>query len=360
MPHGDDLDERFNELVAQIEDEERRRMRASAVKGAKEARRTARRRRQDRLSPSERLSAYEHAPRRKVGRAWIAMATITAVIAAAGLVLTFRPDLLAPSDFSRRYTGYSPADGSIPEDTMPVIEETPPQEADVTRDPFAGSPAESWAEGAAGFTMPEPRALGGLSKKDVLKGLERTRKLLVAAYLDKKTLLGRDPDAFAQLLDREQRGWFRDELNDAKHPTRHFVNSFAPGTAELITDVIKVKGRVTLGTFEEDGLRGVEVKLNHVVVYAVHRPGRPDTAVRVVTQPSGSVRLWHDSGRLVVWVQGWVASATPAHCGIDDGYIHPFYEDSPLDGVTPTGVPADPYVLEEPDGGHGCSASQDT
>ncbi|MFG1701664.1 hypothetical protein ACFLIM_00600 [Nonomuraea sp. M3C6] len=347
MPHGDDLDERFNALVSQIDAEEQRRMRADAKRGARE-RRTDRS--DARLSTAARP---ETGPPRRVGRAWLAMATITALIAAAGVVVMFRPDLLAPS-------------GAVPEETTPVVamaEETTPVVAAPAEvvSPFAGSPAEDYADGIDGFVLPEAKALGGLSKKDVAKGLERTRELLAAAYLDKKTLLGGDPDAFAKLLDREQRDWFRDDLDDSKEPNRPMVNSFAPKTAELTTEVIKVRGQATLGTFREDGLRGVEVKLNHLVVYAVHRPGQPATTVRLVTHPTGSVQLYRESGRLVVWVDGWGASATPARCDVEDGFIHPYYEDSPEDKVGATGPPSDPYVLDdEPSSDDGCEASQGT
>ncbi|MEV4219785.1 hypothetical protein [Nonomuraea sp. NPDC049725] len=68
MPYGDDLDARFNELVAQIGADERRRMRAAASKAAGEP------------HPGRRL--------------WLAAAAVLAVIAAAGLVVAFRPDLL--------------------------------------------------------------------------------------------------------------------------------------------------------------------------------------------------------------------------------------------------------------------------
>ncbi|MEO3889013.1 hypothetical protein [Nonomuraea sp. B5E05] len=53
--------------------------------------------------------------------------------------------------------------------------------------------------------------------------------------------------------------------------------------------------------------------------------------------------------------------ATPARCDVDDGHIHPVYIDSPAGRVPPTGVPTDPYALEDiPSGDGGCEASQPT
>ncbi|MBF8192203.1 hypothetical protein ITP53_42300 [Nonomuraea sp. K274] len=338
MPHGDDLDARFDALVGQIDAEQRRRMRAAAKSGARAARRDPS---DQRPSPVPGQDGPWAEPPRRGGRTWLAIAAITALIAAAGVAVTVRPDLLAGG-------------GPVPEETMPVL-----AAPILAADPFAGSPAADYADGVKGFVMPEAKALGGLSKEDVAKGLERTRDLLAAAYLDEKTLLGGYPDAFVKALDQQQRGWFRDGLDDAEGPTRNLVNSLAPKTAELITDVIKVKGEVTLGTFEEDGWRGVEVTLNHLIVYALQRPGQPRTATRLVTHSSGRVHLYRDSDRLIVWVEELGASATPARCDVEDGFIHPYYEDSAPDEVVVSGPPSDPYVLED-EPGDGCEASQST
>ncbi|MGV9382625.1 hypothetical protein ACWDRB_42895 [Nonomuraea sp. NPDC003707] len=365
MPHGDDLDARFNELVAQIDEEQQRRMRAAAVKGAKEQRRTDRLARRE--SRSARLSGesggygdYGSEPRRRIGRAWIAMAVITSLITAAGVIVTFRPDLLtsgvvvddppAPIAEPAVEPAGNPADEAAGEPTEGASEEP--------ASPFAGSPAEKYAEGAAGFALPEAKALGGLSKKDVARGLKLTRELMAAAFLDKKALLGGKPSAFTKLLSPDQRDWFLRDMKKHKGSAA-FVIQFAKGTAEFSTDVIKVHGRVELGTFKDRWRRGVELKLNHIVVYAVHRPGRPDTTIRVVAHPKGRVWLYREEGRLVAWPLRWGASSTPASCDTRDGFIHPVYEDSPRGTVAPTGAPVDPYELEEDDS-EGCAATQGT
>ncbi|MFB9624531.1 hypothetical protein [Nonomuraea helvata] len=368
MPHGDDLDARFNELVAQIDEEQQRRMRAAAVKGAKEQRRT------DRLQRRSRLSGpYESgtAPRRRVGRAWIAMAVITGLIAAAGVVVTFRPDLLTPSGAvpedpavaapSLRLT-VGPAEGPAEDSAEDSDEDSDEEQADGGGEeppsPFAGSPAEQYADGVAGFVMPEAKALGGLSKKDVTKGLKRTRELLAAAFLDKKTLMGGKPSAFAELLPAELRADFLDNIQHNDEGALGYVMRFARGTA-LSTDVVKVHGRATLSTFKEDDRHGVKVKLNHLVVYALQRPGRPETTIRLVAHSIGDVLLYRESGDLVVWPTGWGPSTTPSSCDTHDAFVHPVYEDSPSGKVTPTGLPKDPYEQEE-DEGTGCTAAQPT
>ncbi|MET8988379.1 hypothetical protein ABZW49_23275 [Nonomuraea wenchangensis] len=355
MPHGDDLDQRFNELVGQIDDAERRRMRAEATRAAKEAR-NRRPPRQERGRRTRSSGSESFGPPTRPRRWGRALVVLSAVVAAAGLVVTYRPDLLMPGGTAGEGTATSPPT-AIGEATGEIGETA--ATADPSRDPFAGSPAEHYAEGVKGFVLPEAKAMGGLSEKDVAKGLKRTRELLAAAYLDEKTLLGGAPDAFAKLLEPRQRRRFEDGLDD-RRTTRVYVTSLAKGTAELATEVIKVKGRITLGAFRRDGRRGVEAKLNHLIIYAVRRPGRPDTTIRLATHPTGSVLMYRDGGRLVVAPRNWSAAATPARCGFDDGYIHPVYDDTPGTDSKGTGPILDPYDLDEPRKHGTCRRSKHT
>ncbi|UBU16713.1 hypothetical protein [Nonomuraea gerenzanensis] len=380
MPNGDDLDQRFNELVAQIDAEQRRKMRAAAKKGAKESRR-ARGGDAGRLGRDGDRAGWERpgwdstvwdatpaAPerRRRMGRAWLVLAGLTAVLAAASAVVALRPDLLVP-------------EGAVPEETMPVAaplasqsaaapagggpvpEETQPVQPD-PQGPFAGSPAEGWAEGIAGFAMPEAKAIGGLSKKDVAAGMERTRKLLAAAHLDRETLMGGEPKAFMKLLHPEERSWFKKHLNrGGRKSTRGWVTSFAPKTAEQASDVIKVHGRTKLASFRKNGYSGAKLEINYIVVHAVQRPGQPRTVIRLATHERGTVLLYREAGALVTWIERWGGSAAPARCDVKDAYIHPYYADSVPDAEVPRGGPAvDPYDLDAPEGKGECRTSAGT
>lgn len=355
MPHGDDLEKRFNELVAQIDAEERRKMRASAKKEARAGRRSPSKlpARQAGRSPDGWTDHLGRPPRR-IGRAWLAMATITALICAAGLVVTLRPDLLAPS-------------GAIPEETMPVEPDLQAEEPEAVETvqavetaenaepvetpaagPFEGSRAEDWAEGVDGFVMPKAKALGGLSKKDVAKGLARARELLAAAYLDRRTLMGAKPAPFIKLLHPDQRSWFRKNLDGGrKGTTRSWVLSFAPKTAEQATDVIKVHGRAKLSAFKKGRITGAKLETNHLIVYAIQRPGQPATMTRLVKHHLGTVLMYRDARGAITWITDWGGSVTPARCDVrEDGYVHPMYRDSVPDAERPTGTPIDPYDLD--------------
>jgi hypothetical protein len=352
MPNGDDLDARFNELVAQIDEDERRRMRTAATRGARAPR-----------------SDKATRPRR-AGRGLLAAGLVAAVIGGATVIVAARPDLLTPQAGSP---------GPVPEETQPVMAAPAPEPTgteaaavgeETAADPFAGSPAEKYAEGAAGFVLPKAKALGGLSKKDVAKALDHTRRLMTAAFLDRKTLMGGKPKAFMKLLDREQRVWYQKNLDLKKKgkddfDSRGWVTSFAPKTAELSTDVIKVNGSTTVAKARKSGRSGAEVKLNYLVVYAVNRPGQPATTIRLVTHPVGSVFAYREAGELVLWLNDWGSSSTPARCDVDDSFIHPSYDDSAPDAVNPSGPPSNPYDLEEERNGKkddedGCRASDPT
>jgi hypothetical protein len=349
MSDGDDLDTRFNELVAQMDAGERRRMEAAAGR---------------RVRPPTTPSSG-----RRGRRLLLAAGLVFAVIGAGGVVVTLRPELLAALATPARRSGL------VPEESMPVpaspsgvdpsdLEAKQPEGIRAGVRIFQGTPAEKYATGSAGLVMPKAKALGGLSEKDVATALKRARALASAAWLDRPTLAGGKPAAFMKLIHPAQLPWFRQDLDLRKETkdhwnTRSMVNSFAPKTAEFVTGDIKVSGSTTLGTFTKKGIRGVEVKLHYLVVYAVQRPGQPDTAIRLVTRNSGSVLTYREGGELVVWLGSWGGERTPAYCALD-GFIHPMYRGSAPVTVTP-GPLFDPYdqdaeVAQDP----GCGASKKT
>ncbi|NRQ40571.1 hypothetical protein HII36_53510 [Nonomuraea sp. NN258] len=368
MLNGDDLDARFNELVSQIDAEEQRRMRAAAGKEARKARaeqpRPERGRGRGRGGPGGlddggRGSAHPRRPRRIL----LVLTTAFAVAAAGGLVVTYRPDLLAAG----REPGTTQAgrtSGAIPEETTPVTggpdlpEPTDAAAAAPTADLFADSPARDYADGIAGFVMPKAAAVGGLSKKDVAAGLKRVRDLFAAAHLDRKALLGGPPTAYAELLHPDQARWFRKDVKK-KPGVRGMVHSFAPKTAELVTDVIKVHGTTKVSPFRRDGLTGALVRTNYLIVYGIQRPGQPATAMRLVAHHRGRLEIFRRGDELITWVVRGDSSRTPARCDIKDGYIHPFYDDSAPSTVSPTGAPQNPYDLDRPES-KGCNRSTGT
>ncbi|MER7499926.1 hypothetical protein AB0L05_35300 [Nonomuraea pusilla] len=331
MPYGDDLDARFNELISQFSEEEQRRMRAAAVKGARPPRNAG-----GGARPPG--TGREGGPQRRTGRLWVALALMCTVLAASGIVVAFRPDLLSPMPARPAATATAATPVAVPERLV---------------NPFAGSPAQSYAEGVAGFVMPKAEAVGGLPEKQVAAGLKRTRALLAAAFLDRKTIAGGRPSAFMKLLHPDERSIFAKRL-DRKGgkrggDTRGWVTSLAPGSAELATDVIKVTSKATLAPFKEPGHAGAKVTTRFVVVYGVRRPGDAGSTMRLVVHGRATMLIYRARGDLVVWATDWSRGAAPSRCGAPDRFIHPVFPQARQGEPRPTGAPLDPYDLDAPE-----------
>ena len=89
----------------------------------------------------------------------------------------------------------------------------PPDPLGPPADPFTGTPADHWADGAAGIVLPAAEPIGPYTKSQVEYAYQTTRAMLVAAELDKQTLLGGAPTAFADVLNGPQRAGFLNGLN---------------------------------------------------------------------------------------------------------------------------------------------------
>lgn len=256
-------------------------------------------------------------------------------------------------------------------DTSPV---RPPSPVGPPADPFAGTPADPWADGAAGIVIPAARPAGPFSRDQVKLAYLTTRKLLIAANLDMQTLLGGRPTAFAGLLTSEQRVQFLNGLDkkglDKKGfplSTRTWVQSFPPGAAELIGHVIKVHGTMhAKAAVDANGRPELEIDVEYHFVYPIQPPHDPASWMRIVTEDSGAVEFGNWEGAATTF-EPWVEfnlSPAGALCGTADGYQHPDYPDDPAvhSTVTPTGTPVDPYAPrpQQPPGSASCLASTAT
>ena len=115
-----------------------------------------------------------------------------------------------------------------------------------------------------------------------------TTRLLIAAALDRPTLMGGSPDASARAAGPDEQAYFVGNLDnaDVERRTRSWLVTFAPNTAELVGATVKVNGQM---------------------------------------------------------------SAHPAEGGVRGGFIHPAYGDSAPEKVTPSGTPLDPYDRSRPE-----------
>jgi hypothetical protein len=233
----------------------------------------------------------------------------------------------------------------VPE-KRPALAEVDPQH------PFAGSPAQRYANGAAGIVPPKAKAVRGFSAKDVATAYKRAKKLLVAAHLDRPTLAGGRPDAFIRQLDADQRKEFVKDLDsrDESKNTRVWVTSFAPGQAELVGDVIKVNGSmraVSTKSYLAEGGRELEIRYEYRLVYAVRKPGDPNKITRVLVHEKGvySFYRFFAEEKGYFSIDGGTTSIAGAKCESTDGYVHPEYEPTEVteeEAVDPYAANADP------------------
>jgi hypothetical protein len=254
----------------------------------------------------------------------------------------------------------APAMSGLASGTGKVV---PPNPLGPPADPFAGTPADHWANGAAGIVLPSAAALGPYSKAQVQYAFQTTRQLLIAAYLDKQTLLGGAPTAFASLLTSKQRAQFLNGLNTAgldkqglPLSTRTWLLSFPPGDAQLIGSVIKVHGSMHAKAFKDSsGNDQLHVYLDYLFVYPVEPPHRAADWTRVVDEAQGEVDFasWQGVATpFAPWVV-WGGRISGADCGTPDGYQHPAYPVQVETGpsATPTGTAIDPYAMGQTDSG---------
>src|SRR5690606_28428425 len=87
----------------------------------------------------------------------------------------------------------------------PAPSGTPTPGGAETASPFAGTPAEHFAEGEAGIVLPAAEPVGDFTAEEVAEALEQVRQALIAARLDETMLVDHNPEKFLSLLAPDQR-----------------------------------------------------------------------------------------------------------------------------------------------------------
>jgi hypothetical protein len=362
----DDVDARFEALIAQFDKDEIRRL-------TEEAEGLAR-------NPAEDPGRPEVTPRRRFDRRGalpIVVIVLSGLVVLLGLVISLSPDMLGapgPGDTPSPRYGEVPTLARAGPVLTPIVAGGAEQELPRLADPFTGSPAAAFADGEAGLVMPAAEAAGGLTEEEVGAALTRVRRLLAAAYLDPATLRGRKPDAFVKSLDPGQRKWFTRHLDKAgTSDTRTWVFSLDPRTAEPNGDTVKVAGETTVAAARKGagaaakGRRGVTIKADYLFVYAVRPPGDQVTTLRVVAHYTVRISAYRDDGRLVIRVDGVTRSTFGTRCDVrgaaGDGFVRPDLpgHPAPPKETAPSSTPIDPYDRRENEAGrHACRPATGT
>ncbi|MBB5117860.1 membrane protein [Streptomyces eurocidicus] len=258
------------------------------------------------------------------------------------------------------------ADDDSPQAARPT--RVPPAEAagrPTVDEPFRGSPAASWASGAAGITVPKAEAVGWMSAAEVERALTGSRDFLVESGLDRGVLRGERPEKAIARINPRQKD-VQDLLGTAfrtpseKNDPLLLFSRFQPSRARLVGDVVKTRGRLTY----REGERGaLQVTADVTFVYPVTRAdaGGGDEIVRTIVRRE-LVLSWDDPGKVstepgTFSIVSYKYDMTNGGCGAPTGYFTPpFGTDRRADGA---GTEIDPYDRSTPVGrnessGDGC------
>ncbi|MFG2712645.1 hypothetical protein ACGFX2_19140 [Streptomyces goshikiensis] len=278
-----------------------------------------------------------------------------AIVLIAGLALVaLRPELVID-----RITGKTQAREDARNAPVPPVESVRPTAAPeaaqpdrpTLKEPFRGSPALQWADGAAGIEVPAAAAAGGMSKEQVAAALDQAKRFLVAANLDPAVLRGERPEAVLKLLDPQGEQDRRLLEKALARPTAEqdpiwLVTRFPAAEVRLATDVVKTRGRMTF----EGGKPGeVKVSLDYTFAYALTKaaPGSEEVT-RTIVRRQFALYL-RDPARWRETTEGTLQLGDSSHeygnarCGVHDGYLHPSFPTDGPDEVAPSGAPVDPY-----------------
>ncbi|MEV7062290.1 hypothetical protein AB0N97_05755 [Streptomyces collinus] len=283
-------------------------------------------------------------------------------LAAAVALVALKPSLLPGDPFGTGESGAAEASPLPDETAAPTAAPgaSDPETPTVDR-PFAGSPAERWADGEAGIVLPEAKAVGAVSEGRVEEALKLTKKLLVGANLDPRTVRGARPTAALSVLDPKQPELLDDLDTGLRSPSDEhdpvtLFSRFDPDEVRPAGDVIKTRGRMT---FKKGTQGGVAVRADYTFVYPVVRADGPTEVARTIVRRVLDVEL-ADPGRYEVTpgrllLMNYDQEIGNSSCFVDDGYLHPEFPSSKSAGPDPSGPATDPYdrsrELERGDGG---------
>ncbi|MER0447771.1 hypothetical protein ABR738_25015 [Streptomyces sp. Edi4] len=244
-----------------------------------------------------------------------------------------------------------PAETAAPTGAPPSFDPDRP----TLKEPFRGSPAIQYADGAAGIEVPEVTAVGGLPKERIAAAFADARALLIDTNLNPATLRGERPEAALGLIDPLEKQTV-DHLTtsldrpDKDHDPLTFVTRFDPKEVALVGNVVKTRGRMTLDARPGGG---AVVHADYTFVYPLVKaaPGSTDVA-RTIVRRTLDVKVLDPtvtkSTKGKLWIGEHQVDIANTACGVSDGYAHPQFEGTPRTGAEPSGPAVDPYNRSGP------------
>jgi len=276
------------------------------------------------------------------------------VLLAAGLLVVALNPSRALSWLPGSSSGSSSSDSATlpPETAQPTTapsEETFP-DTPTLAEPFLGSPAAQYADGAAGIVLPKAKPVGRMTLNQVDFALRKTKAFLVDSNLDPATLRGARPETAISLIEPRQSDWHH-EVDAAfskpgkKQDPLWYATRFDPSELKLAGDIVKVRGHMT---FKEGKQGSVAVHADYTFVYPFAKADSGSTEVsrtiirRVLDiQVLDPARYRVTAGKLtlVSYDQDIANSA----CFVYDGFLHPQFDSDATSASPGTGPTTDPY-----------------
>lgn len=296
------------------------------------------------MTPGSRptLTVLEGGKKRSVWRRNVAWALLAAIITGlviglpklfhrssddAGTKTNGQTAYVTPQSTGQASTGPA-ALGAPPASAAAEASSTAPTSA--VTDPFAGSPAADYANGADGIVLPQSGGVGGYSAKQVADAMAQAKQFLVVANLDSDVLMGASPDRLIQMMDPKEslRGWLANSLKhpDEKDDPTNFVTRFAKAETKLASPTVKVHGSMAPGVDKNGNLK---VSADYLFVYGVEAADGSGDPTREVVRRVLTIVILNPAHYQVtpgkVWIEEYTDQVDNSPCGIYDGFLHPWF-----------------------------------
>lgn len=235
--------------------------------------------------------------------------------------------------------------------------------------PFAGSPAERYADGADGIVLPVAKPVGTNTRAEVATALRMAKEFLVASNLDPAVLAGGTPRKALALVDPTANGMREEVSRSLAHPSVHhdpltLFTRFDPRRVRVVGSVVKVRGRMTVSRGDHGGVR---IVADYTFVYPLTRVRQHEDAsaevVRTIIRRTVTFELLDPRHYRVtpgtLPLITWASDLANTACGVHDGFLHPQFRADPeprpsgssaTPTVRPSGPAIDPYDRSKPVG----------
>ncbi|MDF9812501.1 hypothetical protein [Streptomyces sp. SPB162] len=217
-------------------------------------------------------------------------------------------------------------------------------------EPFRGSPALLYADGAAGIVLPPAKPVGRMTLQQVESALSRTKEFLVDTNLNPATLRGERPRTAMGLIDPLETdtlaGWDASFHKPGKdHDPLDLASRFDPAKVRLVGDVVKTRGLVT---FKEGRFGSVAVHADFSFVYPVTAAdGHSSVVTRTIVRRVLDFDVADPQARRATAGKLWLIQnqldISNTACDTDDGFLHPNLAATGDGTPDPSGPAVDPY-----------------